>query len=76
MHDDNIDAKIVILGETCQFPLFFCPGPPTHSRFSLFPQMWGKPVCCGDIPRTDSIRRARQSLLERHFSQRRCPSMD
>jgi len=51
----GIDAKIVILGKSGQFPLFFCTG---HSAslafFPLAPQVWGKPVCWNGIPRTSS----------------------
>ena len=49
MYDHGIDAKIVIMGNTGQFPLRFCLG---HSALPAFPisssllsQVWARLAC-------------------------------
>ena len=76
MYDHGIDAKIVIMGNTGQFPLRFYPGHSASPAFLLpVPQVWGKLVCCNGIPRTSSTRRTRHPQLERFSSPRRCTRM-
>jgi len=72
MHDDTINVKIAILGETCQFPLLFCPGPPPHSRSSLFPPRCGENLFVATIYRGQIRSAEHDSHYRRVFCHKEC----